>query len=306
MKKILKRTDLLTRLSFLIFIVAVVIFGAYYFMIIGDLDKQGPEISMENERIEVSVKDSKETLLQGVKAIDTKDGDVTSSLMIENISNFTNEQERIITYAAVDKSNNVTTAKRTLEYTDYVPPEFRLSAPMKFTSTTANLLPYLSAVDCLDGDITSSIKITGAGGFKSGVAGTYYITFQAANSAGDVAELTTAVTLYNAYDYRATAIELTDYIVYLDRGADFDAQRYLKDVIINGVTYELEEGLGTYGDPLVDIDEQTIGYDRILVDEDVDIFAPGTYDVLYSLTMTTISGDQIYGEVHMPVIVRDN
>ena len=64
--------------------------------------------------------------------------------------------------------------------------------------------------------------------------------------------------------------------------------------------------MGTYGDPTVTIEEQTIGLDRISVTHDINTSVPGTYDVLYSLTMTTISGDQIYGEVHMPVIVRDN
>ena len=139
-----------------------------------------------------------------------------------------------------------------------------------------------------------------------GVAGNYDMTFQASNSAGDVAELTATVTVYNAYDYRATEVVLNKYLVYLDRGASFDPQQYLKNIVINGVEYNLEEGMGTYGDPSIDIEEQTIGYDRISTDSNVDTFEPGTYDVLYSLTMTTISGDQIYGEVHMPVVVRDN
>ena len=132
------------------------------------------------------------------------------------------------------------------------------------------------------------------------------MTFQASNSAGDVAELTVKVTVYNTYDYRATEIELNKYLVYLDRGASFDPRSNLKSIIINGVEYDLEEGMGTYGDPTVTIEEQTIGLDRISVTHDINTSVPGTYDVLYSLTMTTISGDQIYGEVHMPVIVRDN
>ena len=132
------------------------------------------------------------------------------------------------------------------------------------------------------------------------------MTFQASNSAGDVAELTAKVTVYNTYDYRATEIVLTKYLVYLDRGASFDSESYLKNITINGVEYDLEEGMGTYGDPTIPIEEQTIGIDRISVTNDVDTSVPGTYDVLYSFTMTTISGDQIYGEVHMPVIVREN
>lgn len=306
MKYLFKRMDGLTRLSLLIFLLSAAAFGAYYLAVISVADKQGPVINIESDRIEVSVKDDKGSLLRGVTAVDAKDGDVTSSVMIESLSNFIGKNERTITYVAVDKNNNVTSAKRRMAYTDYMPPEFRLSAPLRYPVATTNLLSNLSAMDCLDGDITSSIKITSAGGFRTGVAGDYDMTFQASNSAGDVAELTVKVTVYNTYDYRATEIELNKYLVYLDRGASFDPRSNLKSIIINGVEYDLEEGMGTYGDPTVTIEEQTIGLDRISVTHDINTSVPGTYDVLYSLTMTTISGDQIYGEVHMPVIVRDN
>ena len=306
MKNLFKKMDGLTRLSLLIFLLAAAVFGSYYITVIAAADKQGPVINIESDKIEVSVKDDKESLLRGVTAVDAKDGDVTSSIMIESLSNFIGENERTVTYVAVDKNNNVTSAKRRMTYTDYTPPEFRLSAPLRFPTATANLLTNLSAKDCLDGDITSSIKITSAGGFRAGIAGDYDMTFQASNSAGDVAELTAKVTVYNTYDYRATEIVLTKYLVYLDRGAAFDSESYLKNITINGVEYDLEEGMGTYGDPTIPIEEQTIGIDRISVTNDVDTSVPGTYDVLYSFTMTTISGDQIYGEVHMPVIVRDN
>ena len=306
MKNLFKKTDGLTRLSLLVFIIAAVVFGTYYITVIAAVDKQGPVINIESDRIEMSVKDKKELLLQGVTAVDAKDGDVTSSIMIESLSNFSGKNERIITYAAVDKSNNVSTAKRTLVYTDYTPPEFQLSGPLKIPTSTTDVLPYLSATDCIDGSITSSIKITSTGGYRRGTAGVYDMTFQASNSAGDVAELTAKVTVYNVYDYRAAELRLNKYLVYLNRGDSFDSQKYLKNIVINGVDYDLEEGLGTYGDAAIGIEDQTIGYDRISVESDVDTSEPGTYDVMYSLTMTTISGDQIYGDVHMPVIVRDN
>lgn len=306
MKDIFKRTDGLTRLSFLLFIIAAVIFGAYYFLVVAAMDRQGPVISIEDDLIEISVKDDKDVLMQGVTARDNRDGDVTASVMIEGLSNFTSEMERTVTYAAVDQSNNVSTARRKIVYRDYTPPEFGLSAPMSFPASNTNLLANLSASDCLDGDITSSIKIVSAGGYRTGGSGTFDVTFQASNSAGDVAELTTTVTVYSALDYRTTEIALYKYLLYMNRGTSFDARQNLKSIVINGVDYELEEGLGTYGDPTVNIEDQTIGYDRIAINSSLDTSEPGTYDVLYSLTMTTISGDQIYGEVHMPVIVRDN
>ena len=306
MKQILKKTDLLTRFSILLLFASLVIFVAYIILVVVRKDVIGPEITIDNNRIEVSVQDDTSVLMEGVSAFDNRDGDVTSSIMIESLSNMLNGNMRIVTYAAVDKSHNVTTAKRTVVYTDYQSPEFYLLAPLRYPVGTNNLTAGMTVLDCLDGDITNSIKITSESTYRPVVAGVYEMTFQASNSAADVAELKAKVELYSSYTSRPVDIMLKEYIVYIDRGASFDARDYLDSISLNGVVYRLEDGAGSYGDPNTDIKKQTIGIDHILISDLVNTAEPGGYEVVYSLTMITTSGEQVSGQVSLPVIVRDN
>ena len=305
MKQLLKKIDLLTRFSLVLFLAAATVFMAYFVIKVAGNDTTGPQITIDNDRIEISVQDDTSALLEGVSAIDDRDGDVTLSIMIESLSNIFNDNERIVTYAAVDKSHNVTTAKRTVVYTDYRSPEFHLAMPLRYPTGTSNLMSGMTVSDCLDGDITNSIKITSESAYKA-ISGTYEMTFQASNSAGDVAELKTRVELYNTYTLRPVDILLKDYIVYVDRGAVFNAGDYLDSVALNGVVYRFEDGEGSYGDPYTEIKNQTIGIGSVIISGDVNTEEPGGYEVAYSLTMTTTSGDQVSGQIYLPVIVRNN
>ena len=53
-------------------------------------------------------------LLEGVTAYDSHDGDVTASLLIEKVTE-TGNGKVIVTYAAVDSSNNVAEQSRILK-----------------------------------------------------------------------------------------------------------------------------------------------------------------------------------------------
>lgn len=306
MKQLLNKTDLLTRFSLMLFLTAAVVLAAYFVLVAARKDTTGPKIEIDNNRIEISVQDNASALLEGVRAVDERDGDVSGTIMIESLSNMLNGNERIVTYAAVDKSHNVSTAKRTVVYSDYSSPEFHLSIPLRYPTGTSNLMSGMTVSDCLDGDITNSIKITAESTYRPAVAGTYEMTFQASNSAGDVAELKTKVELYNAYTSRPVDILLKDYVVYVDRGAAFNARDYLDSVALNGVVYRFVDGEGSYGDSNTEIKNQTISVRRVLVSGEVNTAEPGGYEVTYSLTMTTTSGDQVSGQIFLPVIVRNN
>lgn len=71
-------------------------------------DKTGPKIIVsEDRKIAYSTDSDKKVLLDGVTAIDEKDGDVSDSLRVESVRN--NEDGSLeVTYSAVDDSNNVT------------------------------------------------------------------------------------------------------------------------------------------------------------------------------------------------------
>lgn len=71
-------------------------------------DKTGPEITIsEDRKVSYEIGGDKKVLLDGVKATDEKDGDVSDSLMVEAVHE--NEDGSLeVTYSAVDHSNNVT------------------------------------------------------------------------------------------------------------------------------------------------------------------------------------------------------
>lgn len=69
-------------------------------------DRIAPVITFEEDGMVYSREMDEESLLQGVSAYDETDGDVTAFVVIEKISE-TADGEVIVTYAAVDSSNNV-------------------------------------------------------------------------------------------------------------------------------------------------------------------------------------------------------
>ena len=81
-------------------------------------DRKGPEIFFNEEKqIEYAEGMDEELLLEGVTAVDEKDGDVSDSLLVEKVAG-TNGREVIVTYVARDGANNVGKASRAFEVED--------------------------------------------------------------------------------------------------------------------------------------------------------------------------------------------
>lgn len=96
--------------------IAVVVFvmGASAYLILTS-DRTGPEILIQgNDDLlyRTGMEDSK--LLDHMKAIDKKDGDVTDSLIIESVELDSDGTSAEVTYAAMDRHYNVTKLKRSL------------------------------------------------------------------------------------------------------------------------------------------------------------------------------------------------
>lgn len=83
--------------------------GAFLYL---NLDRTAPAISFadEDRKLVYTEGMKEEELLEGVSAVDDVDGDVTDSVLIEKISEMA-DGNVIVTYAALDSSNNV--AKKT-------------------------------------------------------------------------------------------------------------------------------------------------------------------------------------------------
>ena len=108
-------------------IVLCVALGAGTAAVVVTDDRKGPEIELPADG-DVTYAEGSDTapLLEGVTATDEKDGDVTDSLMIENIFPNDDHTSASVVYAAKDSHNNVSKATRRVNYKaagDAVAPE---------------------------------------------------------------------------------------------------------------------------------------------------------------------------------------
>jgi hypothetical protein len=229
----------------ILFLLSAIIFAGYKGYETNSKDAAGPEITFENNSISAGIKSSTEELKQGVAAYDEKDGDVTNSVLIEEVSRFTSPGRRIITYAAFDSKGNISKEKRELVYTNYTPPRYSLSKPLRFTvGDTGSVLKYMTVQDCIDGDLTNKIRYEENKSVFGQSEGTFNVEFQVTNSAGDTAYLPTEVEFYylnyRDQDY-IPEILLSEYIVYIKVGKSVDAKSYLQGVNLGKEEYSFQE-----------------------------------------------------------------
>ena len=279
----------LRTLSITLFIASLILFGINYYWKSVYEDKTGPIFQIENNLVQVSVKDDEKALLNGLTATDASDGDVTDSVIVESISPFTGTGRRIVNYAAFDSDNHVTHAKRELVYTDYRASQFHLSKPLSFAMNSTNLLDGITVDDCIDGDLTKSVKLMSDEEIDTSHVGEYSARLKVTNSAGGVSYLPVTIEIYDAsVQYRRPQLKLTDNVVYIEEGDSFDEEEYLTSITINGTEYSMTDEEGTYGARYVSQDEteKTIGYDRVEIESDVDTDVSGYYEVTYSFEDT--------------------
>ena len=93
----------------------IIMIGVSIFFFLTD-DREGPGIQYTNEEITYHEGDDTKELLKDVTAVDGNDGDVSSSLIIENIIILSDNQKAKIIYAAKDSKNNITKVSRIVNY----------------------------------------------------------------------------------------------------------------------------------------------------------------------------------------------
>lgn len=197
-------------------------------------DVTPPKITSETDTITASVKITEEELLSGISALDDRCGDVTDTLVIEDISNFISENKRIITYAAIDDSMNVGRLELDLIYTDYAEPKFSLKAPLSFVvGSKINFLSNITAKSPLDGDLTKQIRYGLDSMVDNLVPGKYPIEFRVTDSCGKTSYLNTEVEVYDS-SYSGIDVKLSKYLVYVPVGKSFNAESYFKESNIEG------------------------------------------------------------------------
>lgn len=243
-------------------------------------DHTPPVITSDRDVLELSVNDDRSKLLTGLTATDDRDGDLTSEILVGTHSRFISEGVCDITYLVFDANKNVGKFTRRTKYTDYTEPVFSLKEPLMFKSgDTVSMFTKISLTDCLDGDISSKVKIV-VNDVDNSKLGTYYVTFEASNSYADVVNRKLPVNIVND-TADSPHIELTDYLIYVNVGDTIQPQKYIKSV--------------------TDKYDSNIGSDKVEINSMVDTKTPGVHQVAYSYT----DSRGLTGHSFLIVIVRE-
>lgn len=260
-------------------------------------DNVPPTITAESDTVSVSVESEDESeLYKGLSAEDNRDGDLTDSIRISSMSNFTEPGKREVTYAVFDSSNQGTTLTRTLEYTDYTSPQIQLTDPLRYTleeMSDVNLTENMSVEDCLDGNITSQIRASYNDAIYVQQAGEYPITVQVSNSAGDTCTVGLTVTVTDSSDENERDKYyplLSKYIVYAKVGGSVDYDSLITGFERNGAEYLFS-----------DDDDDFLPGDRgdVEISGNVNFKEAGSYTVDYKFT----SEDGVTATTKLAVVV---
>lgn len=278
------------------FFLSVVIFVMFRLVKIASADRTIPVIEMASDSITVSVRGGDEAILEGVKAMDAKDGDITESLFIESRSSFFEKGRFKVSLAVVDKDNHVVKAEREVIYSDYKSPQFSLTGPLKFQTTLEsrddlNIAVNLSAVDVIDGNISNRIKISSDYSIigNGSVTGDYPMEFVVSNSMGDVAKLPVTVSIYSALEENGLPeITLSKYIINTPAGNSVDLTGLVEQINYHNDTYRRGDD-GNFYNGKHDTDGVPEGFSAsdITIDENINWDTPGVYEVKISFTDRT-------------------
>ena len=136
---------------------------------------------------------------EGYQAIDNYDGDVTDRVIRE-------EKEGIVTYTVTDSSGNTATKERKIIYKDVIPPTITLTGGETYHFNAGKTFtdPGFTAIDEVDGDITS--KVTVEGSVDGMTYGTYTLTYHVEDSSGNVCDVVRTV---KVGDFVAPTISLS-------------------------------------------------------------------------------------------------
>ena len=272
-------------LLLLVVVLCCAAFAAYYVWQQRTVDREPPKITMQSDELRLSVSDPAERLLEGMRAQDAHDGDVTDSLVVESVRGVVADKRFTVTYAAFDAAGNVAKATRTVFYWDYTAPRFSLSEPLIFRAgVTPEVFEPLSAQDVFDGDLTRQIKGTmRTSERRLPEQGEYQMEFRVTNSLGDTAYLRAPVEMVANWG-SAVRVNLTDYLIYLPKDAAFVPASYLRDLTVGTQTIPLDNKSGA----------------GIAIDSNVNTAVPGTYRVDYTVTQ-----GQYHARTRLLVVVEE-
>ena len=254
-------------------------------------DVDPPVISADAESFSASIGADDKELISGVTATDEKDGDVSDSILIDNIKKKEDsDNDFLITYVAFDKSSNMTSLTRTLHYSDYQQVHFSITPALRFPENQEiDLLSCITANDCIDGDVTPFVTFDGDKELLEGEPkkGIYECTLNVTNSVGFTTSLPISVEIYeDSYDERNKRPELVlnQYVTYLKKGQDFNANTYLDHVVEDGEKKIEDTTSGDSSEEQNQISKDVIPLSSIEITSKVNTEKKGIYTVNYRYT----------------------
>lgn len=249
-------------------------------------DHKPPVITCDKEEITVSVEDKEKALLQGLKAEDDKDGDLTKEIRVAEQSHFIEKGRRKVTYLVFDKANQAGTLERMVTYSDYHSPRICSETPFRVAVgkyDPTELLSGMRVEDCLDGDLTTQLHYRASDEYYSEELGYKNVTFSVSNSAGDVTSLELGVEVVDWSSLSQNGKmypSLKEYVAYTKVGQPLDARSYIKGIMGQNAEYEFEKD-GQYMSATID---------DIGIQSHVDYSTPGVYYIEYGYVTNGLAG----------------
>ena len=130
--------------------------------------------------------------------------------------------------------------------------------------------------------------------------------FQVTNSAGYVSRLPITVRIYDEREEaKSPSIELTKYLINVEKGTEIDPGSYVKTLEINGTAYIRSKDSNTFAAETDELNTEPSTIDLSAVTIDASAFdkdTTGTYEIQYH--MTDPDGD--VGVARLYVVVRED
>ena len=229
--------------------------GWYIFSI---QDRQGPEIILPAGQITYVSGTSTHSLLEGVRAVDDRDGDVSDSLRIGNILVNPARANATVVYTAKDSSNNVTQLSRRVQYVEAEIPDEEMTEDEEAEAEA-------------EAETDQEAEAAADAGTDAAEAGADSDTEEASAEAAaaeenepvaDAEEISANEAARQALPPEAPKLYLTVDEVTIDRGTNFNRLSYVEDIVD-------------------DVDSRESLYRNIMIDNDVDTWTAGTYTLTY-------------------------
>lgn len=250
------------QMKYVFFIILLLMFYGTFLFLEERFQDNGnvPAITVPENVLTLSVNDDETKMLENVSALDIEDGNITSSVYIESISAFDDNQTRTITYAVLDNDDNIARATRQLQYVDYTKPEITIIQPlcMYYLESADSLKDYVQATSSVDGDITSRISIDQA----NYQGQDFDVTYSVSDSCGVKTTFTTNVTILPVTN--DIQITLSQYMIKVPVGTKIKPKEYIDNIEIMGMS------------------ELSL-LDEVKVSDNYDSSKPGIYEFIYRI-----------------------